>query len=268
ATSCRSCHRRRSTALKTASPISLRGGMLRATTVTSGPKCCQPTPSPASRRKASSTPTPARPSATISWPGAAAANPWSCSSPSAGANLRWMRCCATAACVENKQHEQPIGTGKTLHRRGGLPRLQPDGYHPHVPGRRGSPPGMRRLRLRRYPGCARQFRAQRIAYPGDHPALEQTGAHLPCGAALSQSEAEEKGQLSKGGGDSPGKTQPRTPRAMASPPVRPATGKQKVGRRSQDQGLLRQVNPSPSSSAMLGQRRHMSWRRSSSIPAL
>lgn len=52
----------RSTASSTASPTSSRAVMRRATTATSGPRCSPPTPSPASRRRGSSTRSPATPS--------------------------------------------------------------------------------------------------------------------------------------------------------------------------------------------------------------
>src|SRR5690606_20568608 len=112
----------------TSSPAATRP----VTTATSGPRCCPPTPSRASRRKACSTRKPAAPSATPSWRAAAPRRRCSCSWIFVAASRPSTRCCATAAW-RRKRHERGE---EALHRRRRMPRLRGDGHHQDVGRRR------------------------------------------------------------------------------------------------------------------------------------
>ena len=96
-------YRRRTTASRTPSRTSSPAATARATTATSGPRCCRPTPTACSRRTACSTRRPARGSATRSSPSAAAARRSSRSARSAAANRRSRRCCATTGWPERRR---------------------------------------------------------------------------------------------------------------------------------------------------------------------
>jgi oligopeptidase A len=87
------CIRRNTTASPTTSPTSSPAATRRATTATSGRKCCRPMPTACSRRMVVSTPTSATASGAKSWPRAVPGRPSSRSRPSGAGSPPSTRCC-------------------------------------------------------------------------------------------------------------------------------------------------------------------------------